>query len=259
MNLKLKKPIVFFDLETTGINITDDRIIEFSYIKLFPDGRREDGTMRFNPERHIPERATAVHGISDADVADKPTFRQRAGEVAGIFADSDIAGFNSTRFDAPLLIEEFNRANVAFPLEGRRFIDAQAIYHKREQRTLAAAYLFYCGKQLENAHSATADVEATMEVLLAQCERYPDIRQNCTIETLAAASDNNSIDLAGRIIRDSRGVAVFNFGKHKGKSVEEVFAKEPSYYDWIMQNDFSKTTKDVVTALHAQLKARGKK
>lgn len=248
MELKLDKPIIFFDLETTGTNITDDRIVELSYIKVYPDGREESKTLRINPGRPIPAEATAVHHISDADVADKPLFEQVAKELAAVFTGVDIAGFNSNRFDVPLLMEEFLRVGVNIDMSKCRFVDVQTIFHKMEQRTLSAAYLFYCGKELDGAHSADADTRATYEVLKAQLDRYSSLQND--IEFLAKFStQSRNVDFAGRIVYNDKNVEVFNFGKYKGMPVAEVLARDSGYYSWIMQGDFPLNTKNVITRI----------
>lgn len=248
MELKLERPLIFFDLETTGTNITKDRIVELSYVKVYPDGHEETKSRRINPEMPIPPASTAVHHITDEDVKDAPTFRQVAKALSQIFADSDIAGYNSNKFDVPLLIEEFNRVGLPFDLEGRQFIDVQNIFHKMEQRTLVAAYKFYCGGDLENAHSALADTQATYDVLLGQLDRYGNLKNDIGFLAEFSASGRN-VDLAGRIVLNDKDVPVFNFGKHKGKTVEEVLRREPSFYDWMMQGDFPKNTKDMLRQL----------
>lgn len=251
MRLNLQKPLIFFDLETTGTNITKDRIVELSYIKLYPDGREETKERRINPEMHIPEESTAIHHITDQDVKDCPTFRQVARSLSDIFAGCDIAGYNSNKFDVPLLIEEFNRAGIQFDIEGRRFVDVQNIFHKMEQRTLVAAYKFYCGKNLEDAHSAAADTRATYEVLMSQLDRYDTLKND--VAALAEFSGSGrSVDLACRIVLNDNDVPVFNFGKHKGQPVVEVFRREPSFYAWMIAGDFPKNTKDVITRLYAE-------
>lgn len=256
MELKLQKPIVFFDLETTGVNAIHDRIVEISYIKVFPDGNEESKTLRINPERHIPEQSSAIHGIYDEDVKDCPTFKQVARDIAAIFVNSDIAGFNSNYFDVPMLVEEMLRAGIDFDITKCRLIDVQNIYHKLEQRTLSAAYKFYCGKNLEDAHSAQADTRATYEVLKAQLDKYPD-KLNNDVQFLSSFSKmNDNVDFAGRIIYNDKHIPVFNFGKYKGQSVEDVLARDPGYYGWMMQGDFSQNTKQVLTKL--RLKAIGK-
>lgn len=246
--LDLKRPLIFFDLETTGTSVTNDRIVELSYIKIYPDGREEKKSRRINPEMHIPEASTAVHHITDEDVANEPPFRQIAKSLYEIFEGCDIAGYNSNRFDVPLLIEEFARCNLPFDVTSRHFIDVQNIFHKMEQRTLIAAYRFYCNKELENAHSALADTEATYEVLLGQLEKYDSLENN--VESLAKfSSSNRNLDLAGRIILDENDEPIFNFGKHKGKKVKEILRKEPSFFDWMLQGDFPKNTKDIILQL----------
>lgn len=251
MQLKLERPLIFFDLETTGTNVTHDRIVEISILKVFPDGHKESKTRRINPEMPIPAAATAVHHITDEMVADEPTFRQISKSLLSFFEGCDIGGYNSNKFDVPLLIEEFGRAGLNFEVKGRHFIDVQNIFHKMEQRTLVAAYKFYCGKDLEGAHSANADTEATYEVLLGQLERYPDLEND--VEKLAEFSKTGkSLDLSARIVLNEKDEPVFNFGKHRGKTVASVFRSEPSFYTWMMQGDFAKNTKDVITALYAE-------
>lgn len=249
MKLNLTRPIVFFDLETTGTNITADRIVEISILKIWPDGKELERTRRVNPGMPIPAEATAVHHITDEDVAGEPTFSQIAKSLAQIFADSDIAGFNSNRFDVPLLIEEFHRAGIALNLSGIRFVDVQTIFHKKEQRTLSAAYKFYCGTELDGAHSANADTRATYEVLMAQLDRYPDL-----VNDVAALSEYSShtrnVDFAGRLIYDDNGVEKINFGKYKGQVAEDVLRKDQGYYSWIMQGDFARNTKDAFTRIY---------
>ncbi len=248
MKLNLKNPIVFFDLETTGVNITSDRIVEISYLKVFPNGNEVSRTMRINPEMHIPEQASEVHGIYDDDVKDCPTFKQVAKDVAHDFEGADIAGFNSNRFDVPLLAEEFLRAGVDLDMTRRKFIDVQVIFHKMEQRTLSAAVKFYCGKELEGAHSADADTRATYEVLQAQLDRYDEL-QNDIAWLSEFSSHTRNVDFAGRIVYDDKGIEVFNFGKYKGIPVVEVLRRDPGYYSWIMQGDFSLNTKQVLTRI----------
>lgn len=248
MQLNLKNPLVFFDLETTGINIVTDRIVEISYLKVNVDGSEVSKTMRVNPERPIPEEATRVHGISDADVADCPTFKQIARSLANEIEGCDLAGFNSNRFDIPLLVEEFLRAGVDIDLSKRKMIDVQTIFHKKEQRTLSAAYKFYCGLDLDNAHSAEADTRATYEVLKAQLDRYPDLEND--MGALAKYSTHNrNVDFAGRFIYDDNHVEIFNFGKYKGRPVAEVLRTDTGYYGWIMQGDFALDTKNVLTRI----------
>ncbi|MDR1881324.1 MAG: 3'-5' exonuclease [Prevotella sp.] len=249
MELNLKKPLVFFDLETTGTDTVKDRIVEISYLKVQPDGKQEIKTKRLNPEMPIPPGATAIHGISDDDVKDCPTFKQVAKSLAARIEDCDLAGFNSSRFDIPLLAEEFLRAGVDIDFSKRKTIDVQIIFHKKEQRTLEAAYKFYCDKELTGAHSAEVDTLATFEVLKAQLDRYPDLENS--VEKLAEEFSffNNNVDLAGRIIKDENGIEVFNFGKHKGKPVTEVLKREPSFYAWMMDADFPLNTKQALTKI----------
>lgn len=253
MKLNLTRPIVFFDLETTGTNINTDRIVEISLIKLLPDGRVSSKTRRINPEIPIPAEATAVHHITDEDVANEPTFRQVANSLAQLMAGCDIAGFNSNRFDIPLLDQEFCRAKVDFDFSKARFIDVQTIYHKKEPRTLVAAYKYYCGKDLEGAHSALADTQATMEVLLAQIEKYDDLPNE--VGALSEyASNNRNVDFMGRLIFDDQGREVINFGKYKGRLAEEVLAKDPGYYSWILGGDFPQNTKNAFTRIRLRMK-----
>lgn len=244
MKLNLKRPLVFFDLETTGVNISNDRIVEISIVKIIPgkEDAPEIRTRRINPEMPIPAEATAVHHITDKDVADEPTFRQIAKSLADYIQGCDIAGFNSTRFDIPLLDEEFQRAGVEFDFHKANFVDVQTIFHKMEPRNLTAAYRFYCNKELEGAHGAQADTLATYEVLLAQLERYEGLPTD-VVELAKFSSQNNNVDLAGRLIYDSKGREVINFGKYKGQLASEVLAKDAGYLGWIMQGDFTSDTK----------------
>lgn len=253
MNLKLKRPIIFFDLETTGVDAAKDRIVEISMVKININGEKQVKTRRINPEMPIPAEATAVHGITDEDVKDEPTFKQIAKSLAKYIEGCDFGGFNSNRFDLPVLVEEFMRAEVDVDFRNRKFIDVQNIFHKKEQRTLVAAYKFYCDKDLENAHSAEADTLATYEVLEAQIERYGDI--GSTVEELASFSTHNEmVDFAGRITLNEKGEEVFTFGKYKGRKVEDVFRTEPSYYSWMMQGDFPLYTKKVITEIRLRMK-----
>lgn len=255
MDLRLKKPVAFLDLETTGINVTSDRIIEFSVLKIYPNGKEEWMTSRINPEMHIPPKTTAIHGIKDEDVASCPTFREVAKNLSNFLEGCDLAGYNAIKFDIPVLAEEFLRANVDFNFRKRRYVDVQVIFHKKEQRTLAAAYLFYCKKELTGAHGSKADTAATFEVLKCQLDRYRDLEND--IEKLADFSSfNNNVDFAGRIILNEKGEETFNFGKHKGKTVESVFAEEPSYYSWMMNGEFPLYTKKVLTEI--KLRSFGK-
>ena len=253
MKLKLTRPLVFFDLETTGTNITHDRIVEISIVKLMPDGTVVERSRRLNPDMPIPAEATAVHHITDDDVAGEPTFRQVAASLSKLLQGCDIAGFNSNRFDIPLLDQEFHRAGVDFDLNGVRFVDVQTIYHKKEPRTLVAAYRYYCGKELEEAHSALADTRATMEVLMAQLDVYDDLPVE--LDGLSEfANPNRNVDLLGRLIYDDNKREVINFGKYKGRLAEEVLASDPGYYNWIMQGDFAQNTKNAFTRIKMRLK-----
>lgn len=255
MRLKLQKPIIFFDLETTGTNIMTDRIVQISTIKLLPDGTDTQYTRLINPGMPIPPEATAVHHITDSEVADKPQFAQIAKKLAMYFTGCDIAGFNSNRFDIPLLDQEFQRAGIDFDLSECRFIDVQTIYHKKEPRNLSAAYKFYCGKDLDQAHSADADTLATFEVLKAQLEKYTDLPDD--VNALADyASQNRNVDLMGRLVYDEQRREVINFGKYKGQLAEAVLAKDPSYYTWIMQGQFTKNTKDAFTRIKERLRKK---
>ena len=265
MLLNLEKPIVFFDLETTGVNVGTDHIVEICLLKVNPDQTTEQLVHRVRPVDsdgktiHIPEFTTAIHGISDADVADKPCFTQLAPEIASFIGDADLAGYNSNKFDVPLLVEEFLRAGLKFDLKSRRLIDVQNIFHKMEQRTLKAAYRFYCGKNLDHAHSADADTMATYEVLMAQLDRYQDSEYTApdgsvskpivnNIEQLSQFTCNSQwADLVGHIGYDKQHREIFNFGKHKGKTLESVFNVEPAYYDWMMKADFPLSTKECIT------------
>ena len=248
MELKLTNPIVFFDLETTGINIAKDKIVEISVLKVMPNGKEEQKTIRVNPEMHIPEQASAIHGIYDDDVKDCPTFKEIAKDLARYIEGCDLGGYNSNRFDIPLLAEEFLRVDVDFDMRKRKFVDVQTIFHKMEQRTLSAAYRFYCNKNLEDAHTAAADTTATYEVLKAQLDRYPDL-QNDIAFLAEYSSFTKNVDFAGRMVYDDNGVEVFNFGKYKGMSVAEVLKKDPGYYSWILNSDFTLNTKAVLTKI----------
>lgn len=252
MQLNLKNPIVFFDLETTGINIVKDRIVEISFVKVHPNGKEESKTRRINPEMPIPPESTAIHGITDEDVKDCPTFKEIAKSLAAQIEGCDLAGYNSNRFDIPLLAEEFLRAGVDIDLNKRKFVDVQTIFHKMEQRTLAAAYKFYCDKSLENAHTAEADTMATYEVLKAQLDRYPELQNDINFLSQYSSYTNN-VDFAGRMVYNDEGEEVINFGKYKGRLVEEVLKNDPGYYSWIMNGDFPLNTKKILT----EIKLRG--
>ena len=248
MQLNLKNPLVFFDLETTGINISTDRIVEISYLKVYPDGREETKTMRINPGMPIPPEATAVHKITDADVAGCPTFKEVAKTIAADLEGCDLAGYNSNRFDVPLLVEELLRAGVSIDISRRKLIDVQTIFHKMEQRTLSAAYKFYCNKSLENAHTAEADTLATYEVLKAQLDRYPDLKNDVAFLSQYSCYSNN-VDFAGRMVYNDKGEEVINFGKYKGRLVTEILKSDPGYYSWIMNGDFPLNTKKMLTEI----------
>ena len=255
MKLNLKRPIIFFDLETTGVDSAKDRIVEISMIKIMPDGEEIVKTRRINPEMHIPEEASAIHGITDDDVKDCPTFAQVAKSMAQFIQGCDFGGFNSNRFDLPLLVEEFLRVGVDVDFKRRKFVDVQNIFHKKEQRTLVAAYKFYCDKDLNDAHSAEADTRATYEVLKAQLDRYDDLAND--IDALAEySSRGETADYAGRILYNEKGEEIFGFGKYKGRSVAEVFDMEPSYYAWMMNGDFPLYTKKVITEIRMREKIK---
>lgn len=247
MELNLKNPLLFFDIESTGLDVAKDRIVEISCVKVMPGGATEIKTRRINPEIPISPEAQKIHGISNDDVKDCPKFKQVAKDLANWMGGCDIAGYNSMKFDIPLLEEEFLRAGIDFDFHKRHLIDVQNIFHKMEQRTLSAAYKFYCHKDLEKAHSAEADTVATYEVLMAQLDKYPETLKN-DVEMLADFSTRSKfLDYAGRIIVNEKGQAIFNFGKHKGKLVVDVLAHEPSYFAWMEQGDFTLDTKKVLT------------
>lgn len=252
MKLNLKNPIIFFDLETTGLDIANDRIIEIAYIKVYPNGNEESFTYRINPERPIPAESTAVHGITDEDVKDCPTFKQMASKIATDFKGCDLAGYNSARFDLPMLAEEFLRADVDIDLSTRKMIDVQTIFHKKEQRTLSAAYKFYCQQDLVDAHAAMADTKATYEILQSQLDRYPDLQNDMAFLADYTCTSKN-VDFAGRIVRNDKGVEVINFGKYKGQPVVDVLKNDPGYYGWILQADFPLTTKQAFTRLRLKI------
>lgn len=253
MELNLKNPIVFFDIESTGLNVATDRIVEISIVKINPDGSEEIKTRRINPTIPISPEAQKVHGISDEDVKNEPTFAQIAKSLAKWMEGCDIAGYNSMKFDIPLLSEEFLRADVDFDFRKRKLVDVQNIFHKMEQRTLTAAYKFYCQKDLENAHSAEADTLATYEILKAQLDKYPDLQND--VKFLAEFSTKSKfVDYAGRIVYNEKDVPVFNFGKHKGRAVTDVLKAEPSYYNWMMNGDFTRDTKKVLTEIKLSMK-----
>jgi len=261
----LTRPIAFFDLETTGVNVASDRIVELCILKISPDGTKEIKTKKINPTIPIPLQASQIHGIYDKDVENEPTFKSIAKSLADFLKNCDLAGYNSNKFDIPVLVEEFLRAEVDFDISNRRFVDVQNIFHQMEQRTLKAAYKFYCGKEIINAHSAQADIEATYEVFLAQLEKYQGVEftdkkgnvSTPVVNDIKALHDftniNKCADLAGRIIFNEQGIEVFNFGKHAGKSVEQVLKDEPSYYAWMMNGDFPLYTKKVLTDIKLRM------
>lgn len=259
MELNLDKPLAFFDLETTGINVTKDRIVEISILKINPDNSKETYTRKVNPTIPIPKFTSEIHGIWDKDVENEPTFSELAEEIKAFFADSDIAGYNSDRFDIPLLVEEFMRTDIDFEIEKRRTIDVQTIFHKMEQRTLSAAYKFYCDKTLENAHSAEADTNATFEVLKSQLDRYDNLENNMDFLADFTVQGGKSVDFAKRIVKNDKDQIVFNFGKHKGVPVEKVFEIEPSYYSWMLNGDFPAYTKKVLRDLFSAYKEKKRK
>mgnify|MGYP003646408753 FL=1 len=248
MQLKLTRPICFFDLETTGINVAKDRIVEIAILKVFPNGNKESKTWLVNPEMVIPEESIAVHGITNEKVANEPTFKELSKEIYKMIKDSDLGGFNSDRFDIPLLAEEMLRADIDFDMKNTVSVDVQTIFHKMEKRTLSAAYKFYCDKDLTDAHSAEADTNATYEVLLSQLERYPELENN--IKMLAEfSSHKRTVDFAGFIVLDEDDDEVFSFGKHKGKKVHAVLENEPGYFSWILNADFPLYTKKILTQI----------
>ncbi len=252
MNLNLTKPIVFFDLETTGINIANDRIVEISILKVHPNAKEETYTQRVNPIIEIPEEVTAIHGITNEDVLNEPTFKEIANKVSDLIKGCDLAGFNSNRFDIPLLAEEMLRAEVDFSMKNRLAVDVQTIFHKKEQRTLSAGYQFYCEKELKDAHSAEADTLATYEILKAQLAKYEDL-ENSTKALSEFSTQRKRADFAGFILFDDNEVEIFSFGKYKGRKVTEILDENPGYYAWIQNADFPRYTKKVLT----EIKLRG--
>lgn len=248
MDLQLKRPICFFDLEATGTSVTKDRIVEISILKIFPNGNKESRTWLVNPEVQMSDEVIAIHGITNEKVANEPTFKELAHRILEMIKDSDLAGYNSNRYDIPLLVEEFLRADIDFEMGKRVAVDVQNIFHKKEQRTLSAAYKFYCGKDLENAHSAEADTEATYEILKSQLDRYEDLEND--MESLAEFSNRfKAVDFAGFIVYDEDGTECFSFGKYKGQAVEQVLERDPGYFGWVQNADFPLYTKKVLTAI----------
>ena len=253
MNLKLKRPLVFFDLETTGVNIGTDRIVEISILKVHPNGNKESYTWLVNPEIEIPAEAIAVHGITNEKVVTEPTFKELAAKVSDLIADCDLAGFNSNRFDIPLLAEELMRAGIDFDMDNRKAVDVQVIYHKKEKRNLSAGYQFYCGKELEGAHSAEADTLATYEILNAQVEKYEDLES--TVDALSEYSSHSKrADFAGFILFNDKKQEIFSFGKYKGRLVEDVLKENPGYNSWIQNADFPLYTKNVLQKISDRLR-----
>ena len=254
MNLKLSKPIVFFDLETTGINIATDKIVEISILKVFPNGNKESKTWLVNPEMEIPKESSEIHGITNEKVVAEPTFKELADKVNEMIGDADLAGFNSNRFDIPLLAEELMRAGIDFDMKNRKAIDVQVISHKKEQRTLGAGYQFYCGKELEGAHGAEADTNATYEILLAQLDKYPDL-ENSVAALSEFSTHGERADFAGFILMNDEKQEIFSFGKYKGRTVEEVFIENPGYNNWIQNADFPLYTKKVLREIKERMSA----
>jgi len=254
MKLNLTKPIVFFDLETTGINIAKDRVVEISILKVFPNGNKESKTWLVNPEIEIPKEASEIHGITNEKVVTEPTFKELAPQINELIGDADLAGFNSNRFDIPLLAEELLRAGIDFNMNNRKAVDVQTIFHKKEQRTLSAGYQFYCGKELVGAHGAEADTNATYEILLAQVERYEDLENS--VEALSEFSMHGKrADFAGFILFNDEDQEIFSFGKYKGRTVEEVLKENPGYNAWIQNADFPLYTKKVLREIKERMSA----
>lgn len=250
--MNLTRPIVFFDIESTGLNIIKDKIVQISLLKIYPDDKQESKTFIFNPGIPIPQEVVAIHGITNEQVKDKPLFNHHAKEIFEFIKDCDLSGFNLLKFDVPMLLEEFIRVGIELEIENRYIIDVQAIYHKMEQRTLSAAYKFYCQKELLNAHDAEADTMATYEVFKAQLNKYTDIKKDLP-GIIHFLGTNNRVDLEGRIIKNEKGEEIFNFGKHKGKKVTQVFENEPSYYNWILNGEFSGYTKKVIQRIKLKM------
>lgn len=257
MILELEKDLCVFDIESTGLDISTDRIVEIAILKITPKGEQSELTLRINPEIKISQESIEIHGISDEDIKDAPTFKEAASQIAEFIGNADLAGYNSNKFDIPLLVEEFLRVDFDFDMKDRKFVDVQNIFHKMEQRTLVAAYKFYCDKDLVNAHSALADVSATFEVLLAQLKRYEELEKN--VDFLSEFSKNNRfkiVDFAGRLAQNKDGEMIYNFGKHKGKTIEEVSKTEPGYYGWMLNGNFPLYTKSVLKDEMKRIKAK---
>jgi DNA polymerase-3 subunit epsilon len=247
MNLNLKRSIAFFDLETTGLNISKDRIVEIAILKINPDQSEESYVKRINPNIPIPQESSDIHGIKNEDVKDCSTFEELAQEISTFIGDADLAGYNSNRFDIPFLLEQFLKTDVEFSMQGRRFVDVQTIFHKMEKRTLVAALKFYCEEDLEDAHAAEADVRATYDVLKAQLDKYEEVENDIDFLTeFTQVGKNKTIDFVGRLALNDKNEVVYNFGKNSGKTLKEVFDKEPGYHRWILDNDFPLYTKKIV-------------
>jgi DNA polymerase-3 subunit epsilon len=259
MKLNLKNPLLFFDIESTGLNVATDRIVEISALKVMPNGDQEIKTRRLNPTIPISPEAQNIHGVSNEDVAGCPTFKEVAKSLAQWMSGCDFAGYNAIRFDVPMLAEEFLRAGVNFDFRKRKLVDIQNIFHKMEQRTLSAALKFYCNKELENAHSAEADTIATFEILEAQLDKYNDVLENDVKFLSEFSTKSKFVDYAGRIVLDEKDVPTINFGKHKGKAVESVFKSDPSYYSWMMNGEFTLDTKQVITELKIKFETPSQK
>lgn len=260
MKLSLNTPLAVFDLETTGVDVTNDRIVEIAILKVHPNGETEEYCKRVNPQIPIPKESSEIHGIYEADIKDAPSFTELAEEIATFIGDADLAGYNSNKFDIPVLAEEFLRAGSNFNVADRKFIDVQNIFHKMEQRTLVAAYKFYCDKDLENAHSAMYDTKATWEVLKAQIELYNDLEPNAKfLSEFSRANNVELLDFAGRIAKNDKGEAIYNFGKHKGKTIRQVNKIEPGYYGWMLDANFPLFTKQVLKREMESIKAEQSK
>jgi len=260
MRLNLTKPLCFFDLETTGIQITKDRIVQIAVVKLSPDGTQQKCNYLVNPGISIPKEISEIHGITDEMVRECPTLDAYAEEIIAFFGDADLAGYNSNKFDIPFLVEEFYRVGTPFPMENRSFVDVQNIFHKMEQRTLAAAYQFYCGKTMENAHNALYDAEVTMQVFVSQMDKYPTLPNDVApLSDFTRNSPLGMVDFAGRLARNAKNEVMYNFGKHKGKTVEEILKIEPGYYGWMLEADFPFQTKDCLRVEVARIKGNREK
>ncbi|MDX1349460.1 MAG: 3'-5' exonuclease [Putridiphycobacter sp.] len=260
MDLNLAKPIVFFDLEATGLNITKDRIVEIGIIKVNIDGTEDKLVQLINPEISIPKEVVDIHGITNEHVANEPTFKEFAPTLVAFIGEADLAGYNSNKFDIPLLLEEFVRADIEFPMESRSCVDVQNIFHKMEKRTLEAAYQFYCQKSIENAHSAEADIVATYEVLKAQLDKYTELKNDITFLAEFSQNTKNKVaDFSGRLAYNKKGELIYNFGKHQNKTIAEILKKEPGYHSWMLNNDFPHYTKKVLRAAVAKIQSDNKK